>query len=152
MHARLQVWVRVRLCSLWCVLTCVRVLCTGNLYVVMEFAGGGTMEKYCDPGTPVIPLELVYDTFVQCVLAVGYECVPAYMYVFVCVHVIVCWCACVRVCVRAYVCVCVCVCVCVHACMHIHVCMCACLFVRVLARVDERVFRRHICLFSWAFF
>jgi serine/threonine protein kinase len=44
----------------------------GNLFVVMEFAGGGTMEKYCDPGTPVIPLQLLYDTFVQCMLAVAY--------------------------------------------------------------------------------
>jgi len=127
MHARLQVWVRVRLCSLWCVLTCVCVLCTGNLYVVMEFAGGGTMEKYCDPGTPVIPLELVYDTFVQCVLAVGYECVRAYMYVFVRVHVILCWCACVSACVRASVCVCVCVFVCMRACIFMCVCVRVCL-------------------------
>jgi len=44
----------------------------GNLYVVMEFAGGGTMERYCDPGTPLISRTLLYDTFVQCVLAVGY--------------------------------------------------------------------------------
>ena len=26
----------------------------GFLFVVMENAGGGTMEKFCDPGTPVI--------------------------------------------------------------------------------------------------
>ena len=44
----------------------------GTLFVVMEFAGGGTMEKYCDKGTPVIPLQLLYDSFVQAMLAVAY--------------------------------------------------------------------------------
>ena len=44
----------------------------GFLFVIMEFAGGGTMEKYCDAGTPPVPLELVYDSFVQCLLAVEY--------------------------------------------------------------------------------
>ncbi len=45
----------------------------GHLFVVMEFAGGGTMERYTDPafpGGPTTPsLDLIKNLFVQLVLA-----------------------------------------------------------------------------------
>ena len=51
----------------------------GYLYVVMEYAGGGTMERYTDPkfaGGPILPsLDIIKSLFVQLVLAGRSNCV-----------------------------------------------------------------------------
>ncbi|KAJ1490366.1 kinase-like domain-containing protein, partial [Baffinella frigidus] len=44
----------------------------GHLFVAMEFAGGGTMEKFTDPGAALADLATVRELFAMCLQGIDY--------------------------------------------------------------------------------